>query len=253
MENIKKINLEILKIIFLTFSIIFICPSFLYIIKNKTVFGYNNYYNFFINDGSYKIFSTILYLIIFLCMTIVYILFIKKSNEFKNIKKFILYVAGISIIFVFMMPWTSSDIFYYMGVGELDSKYKQNPYYVTVRDYYEENKENIDDEILEDGAKNVWSGTVVVYGPIAQIIFKILTIISVKNINLCIFLFKLFNLIVHLTNCYLIYIITKKLKLSVIYGLNPFIFIEFIGNVHNDIIMVLFLLLASYFLIKKKM
>lgn len=35
-----------------------------------------------------------------------------------------------------MLPWTSSDVFYYMGVGELDGVYNQNPYYVTMKDYY---------------------------------------------------------------------------------------------------------------------
>ena len=37
-----------------------------------------------------------------------------------------------------------------------------------------------------------------------------------------------------------------------IYGLNPYIFMEFIGMVHNDIIVVLFILLSFYFLKKKK-
>ena len=60
---------------------------------------------------------------------------------FDNIKEVLKYVIVISIIFAFMLPWTSSDIFYYMGVGELDAIYKQNPYYTTMKEYYEQNPE----------------------------------------------------------------------------------------------------------------
>ena len=117
---------------------------------------------------------------------------------FKNIKDILKYVAIIGSIFLMMLPWTSSDIFYYMGVGELDSKYNQNPYYVTMEEYYNQNEQNIDDEILEKGASNFWAGTTVVYGPIAQLIFKICTSISMKNINLCLIIFKVLNLVIHM-------------------------------------------------------
>ena len=247
----KKIN-KIIKITFVVLAILFIVPSVIYLIQNKTVFGFNNYYNFFINDGSNKILSSILYLVIFLAMTAIYIVFIKKKDIFKNIKELLIYTGIASSIFILMLPWTTSDIFYYMGVGELDSVYGQNPYYVTMHKYYEENKENIQDEILEQGANNFWADTVVVYGPIAQLIFKILTAISFKNINVCIILFKLFNIAIHILNCYLIYKMTKNLKFVIIYGLNPFILLEFFGQVHNDITIVLFVLLSLYFLKEKK-
>ena len=37
-----------------------------------------------------------------------------------------------------------------------------------------------------------------------------------------------------------------------LYGLNPLILIELLSNVHNDIYLILFLLLALYFLVRKK-
>ena len=52
--------------------------------------------------------------------------------------------------------------------------------------------------------------------------------------------------------CFLIYKITHRKKFVLLYGLNPFILFEFITNVHNDIYLVLFVMLAFYFLIKKK-
>lgn len=248
----KKKNEMILKLFFLILSVLFVIPSVIYLLRYKTVFGFCTYYNFFINDGAHKVLSSVLYLFIFICMSILYILLVKNESIFKNIKQLLIYIAIVSVIFILMLPWTSSDIFYYMGVGELDSVYNQNPYYVTMENFYGNSKEKIDDEILIQGANNFWSNTIVVYGPVAQFIFKILTKISFKNINLCLIMFKIANVLIHILNCYLIFKITKKMKFTLIYGLNPFIFIEFIGNVHNDIIVVFFILLSLHYLIDKK-
>ena len=241
-----------MKKIFIILSILLILPSIIYLIQYKTILGFDTYYNFFINENINKTISTILYLVLFIAMIYVYLKIIKRKDMFDNIKDILKYVAVIGGIFLIMLPWTSSDLFYYMGVGELDSKYNQNPYYVTMEEYYNQNEQNIDDEILEKGASNFWAGTTVVYGPIAQLIFKICTLISMKNINLCLIIFKVLNLVIHMSNCYLIYKISGKKQFSIIYGLNPFILLECIGNVHNDIILVFFVLLALYFVTKKK-
>ena len=65
-------------------------------------------------------------------------------------------------------------------------------------------------------------------------------------------MFKLLNLMVHIFNCYMIYKISHKKIFSIIYGLNPFVLIEALSNVHNDIFVIAFILLATYFLIRKK-
>lgn len=243
---------RILKTSFIVLTILLIIPSIIYLVQQKTIFGFDTYYNFFINKNANKTFSTTVYLILFLTITTVYLIMLKQKHLFKDIKQILKYVAIIGLLFLVMLPWTSSDIFYYMGVGELDSKYGQNPYYITMEDYYGQNKENINDEILEQGANNFWASTTVVYGPIGQMIFKLCTAISFNNINICIIVFKLLNLIIHIANCYLIYIISGKKKFTVIYGLNPYIFLEFVANAHNDIIIVFFVLLTLYFLIKRK-
>ncbi len=253
-ENItNRKNIIVLKTLFVIISILFIIPSFIYLLKNDTIAGFKTYYNFFINDGKNKALSTSIYICIFTGLSAIYLYFINKKEVFKNIKQLLKYVAGVSVIFIAMLPWHSSDIFYYMGVGELNSVYKQNPYYKTIKQYVNENSEVVqNDSIIKQGYINYWSNTTVVYGPIAQLIFSIFTKISFKNLDLCLVLFKFVNFIIHLLNCFLIYKITKKLKFSIIYGLNPYILMEFMGMVHNDIIVVFFALLSLYFLIKRK-
>ena len=254
--NIQSIEINsklLLKILLIITSIIFVIPSIKYIIDNGTIMNFNTYYDFTFNDlTDNKNISTIMYLILLIISSVIYVLMIGKNKIFQNIKQLLIYVGVISLIFMVMLPWTSSDIFYYMGVGEIDSVYHQNPYYVIIEDVYNENKGNIQDEILEKSVTNPWSSTTVVYGPMAQLLFKITTKISFKNVDLCLFMFKIINVLLHILNCYLIYKITKKIKFSIIYGLNPLIFLEFIGNVHHDIVIVTFVLLALYFLLKKK-
>lgn len=251
-SNASNIKSQILKILFILSSILLIIPSLIYIFQNGSVKNFKIYYNFFLNTEANKIIAGICFLILFTLLFIIYLIILKKKDIFKNIKQVLIFVGIIGLIFIFMMPWTSSDIFYYMGVGELDGVYAQNPYYTTVKDYYEENIENINDEILEKGAENGWSDTTVVYGPVAQLIFKLCSSISFKNIDFCLFVYKLVNLILLIASTYLIYKITNKKRFSLIFGLNPFILIEFLGNVHNDIIVVFFAITSIYFLLKKK-
>ena len=240
-----------LKYGYIIVSILLVVPSIIYLIRNGTISGFNLYFNFFLNDNTNEIITTTCYLILLIVLSILYIIMIKNKNVFESIGSFIKYVIVINIVFTFMIPWTSSDIFYYMGVGELDSQYKQNPYYITIEQYCSENYNNINDKIMDQAKENVWANTLVVYGPISQIIFKMFTQMSNKNIDLCLLIFKLVNSIIHILNCYLIYILSKKKIFSIIYGLNPLILIEFMGNAHNDIILVLFILLAIYFILKK--
>lgn len=213
----KKIN----KYLYIIFSILLVIPSIFYLYQKGTTAGFNIYFDFLLNKNIDKKISTTCFIVIFILLSVVYLRIIKEKNSFKNIKELIKYVFIVCSIFLFMLPWTSSDIFYYMGVGELDSQYGQNPYYITIEQYYSENSNKINDEIMEQAKDNFWANTTVVYGPISQIIFKLCTKISNKKI------------------------------FSVIYGLNPSILLEFIGNMHNDTILVAFILLAIYFIYKK--
>lgn len=242
---------KFIKISFVILSILLVIPSVIYLIQNKTIMNFNIYFNFFLNNNISKVLSTSVFLILFILLIILYFV-ITKSKCFKDIKSILIFITIIGIIFTIMLPWTSSDIFYYMGVGELDARYNQNPYYVTMREYYSQNEQNIDDDILFQGATNYWGNTTVVYGPIAQFFFKFCSFLSMKNITLALFIFKSLNLVIHIINSYLLYRISGKKTFAVLYGLNPFILIEAIGNVHNDIIVAFFVLLSIYFLLKGK-
>ena len=72
------------------------------------------------------------------------------------------------------------------------------------------------------------------------------------NIDIGILLFKILGVLAHILNCYIIYKLTKKKIFVLLYGLNPFILLEGIANVHNDMYIITFVLASIYFLIKRK-
>ena len=194
------------------------------------------------------IISGIIIIGLLLIFSVLYLLIIKKENKlFKNQKQIIVLILAISFIFMLILPYLSSDIYYYMGDSWLLSKYKQNPYYVAVSDLQDQ---GINDEILEN--TGYWKNTTSIYGPLWNSIAKMLISLSFGSVTVGLFIFKVVSYLIHILNCCLIYKITKSRKYMLLYGLNPLVLIEFLSNVHNDIYLVLFILLSLYFLIRKK-
>ena len=246
---------KLLLIVLVLTAIIFAIPSINYLLENKTILNFNEYFKFCLDDTN-RIEQTIIYLIILTLLTICYFLIVKNREKlFKNNKQMYMYIAIISLIFVIVVPFLSSDVFYYLGVGRLDSAYGQNPYYVTIKDFVESgnNSQYLEqDTVLAKGYENDWGSTTVVYGPVWTLVCKIVAGISFGNIDIALLLFKLLNMAIHLVNCYLIYKLTGKKLFVLLYGLNPYMFIEGIANVHNDIYVVTCILSSLYFLLKKK-
>ena len=246
---------RLLLIVFVLTAILFAIPSIQYLLENRTILNFNEYFKFCLEDTN-RVEQTIIYLIILTLLTICYFLIVKNREKlFKNNKQMYMYIAIISLIFVIVLPFLSSDVFYYLGVGRLDSQYGQNPYYITIKDFVEsvDNSQYLEqDTVLAKGYENDWGSTTVVYGPVWTLVCKIVAGISFGNIDIGLLVFKLLNMAIHLVNCYLIYKLTGKKLFVLLYGLNPHMFIEGIANVHNDIYVVTCIFASLYFLLKKK-
>lgn len=254
----EKINL---KLIYILLSIAFVAPSIIYILKGRTIFELCSNFTFFFTqpiDGISieKVIGTILFIMIFAGISITYFMILKNyRNIFKtkeDIAKFILIVA---IIFFIMLPLTSTDVFYYIATGWSEAEYGVNPYYTSVHELsqMEEyiDKANSDTILLK--MPRIWSNTTIVYGPLWPLICKMLSGLSMGNLAFALFLYKLFNLCIHILNSYLIYKITNKKKVfTLAYALNPLVLFDGLCNVHNDLLVVCLILIALYFFIKKK-
>ena len=111
-------------------------------------------------------------------------------------------------------------------------------------------KQGINDEILNN--TGYWKDTTSVYGPLWNIIAEFLVKFSFGSVTLGLGIFKLSSFFIHILNSHFIYKITKSNKYMLLYALNPLVLIELLSNVHNDIYLICFILLAIYFLIRKK-
>ena len=91
-KNTKKtFNTNILiKIAFIVFCFMFSVPSIKYYLDNGTIFKFNTYYKFLLNNTDIKM-QTVYYLIVLLLVTVTYFVIIKNkkykaTQEFYNCK-----------------------------------------------------------------------------------------------------------------------------------------------------------------------
>ena len=244
-------NTTIIKVIYALCSILFVIPSIIYLIKNKTVYYFTQVFTYtFVKSSSMleNCINTIIYLLLFFTLFFCYFYLLKNIKKvFKTKKSLFVFILLIGILFSIIIPTTSLDVYSYIGNGWVDSKYNENPYYTSVQDVT--NTYGID-EMLGKVAR-CWRDEPVVYGPVWSLICKVLTSFSFGKITNALYIFKIASLIIFIASSLLIYKITNKKFFTALFALNPFILFEFLSNVHNDIFLVFFILLAIYFIKKK--
>lgn len=256
MEKIKnKINL---KVIFVLLCFCMAIPSCIYFIKGNTIFGLTSSFSFFIHPSiqiltPQKIIETVLFMGLWIGIAIMYFYFMKHHETiFPTWKGLIIVVFIVAILFMIILPITSTDIFYYIGTGWGEAHYGMNPYYTSVDELMAANEQAKEDPMLLK-MQGGWSNETIVYGPIWPLVCRVLSYLSFGNLTVALFVYKLFNLVLHFVNSYFVFKITNQnKKYTIMYALNPLILFEGLSNVHNEMIVIFFLLVAIYFLIIKK-
>lgn len=241
---------KILVYLMILVSMILCMPSIMYLINNKTVDQFDGYYTYSLirtDNLIIRIMSGLLVIGVLLLFGYIYINICKHEKQiFNSRKQILMFILLISIIFMFILPFVSSDIYYYIGDSWLAAKYGKNPYYTSVGDLQ---NSGINDEILNN--TGYWKNTTSVYGPIWNMTATLLVKMSFGKVTIALFIFKFAAYLVHILNSHLMYKITKSNKWMLIYGLNPLVLLELLSNVHNDIYLILFILLTIYTLTKK--
>lgn len=209
---------------------------------------YNNLRNFFFPNE--KILSFSIMAVIVITLTILYYFLLKYHKKiFENKRQTIFFIILIACVFALMIPHSVKDIYSYIGCGWTTANYHENPYEMSAQEI--ENKYNTQDTMYENIA-TVWKNETMIYGPLWTLICSALTALSFGNVTIALFLFKLFNLSMHLLSCFMIHKITKKKMLVLLYALNPIILLEGLMDVHNEIFMITLILFAIYYTIRKK-
>ena len=251
--KLERLKNKLPTILLAVFTFLFTVPSITYLVQNKTIYKFYWVWTFLFKrpeTQTEKFLNAGLFFLLFTSIFIIYFLIVKNNKKiFKNKKQIFILITIISLLFLIIIPYTSTDVYSYIANGWSAAHYKENPYYTSTGQIVDSTGTI---EPMFNKVANCWRYETVVYGPLWTMICTALSWLSFGNIDIALFIFKLANFAVHIANCILIYKITKKNLFLIMYGLNPFVLFEAITNVHNDIFIVLFILLAIYFVTRKK-
>ena len=162
------------------------------------------------------------------------------SNGVKILFAFIIIFSATCL---FLWPIGSTDIFTYINQIRVSSEHHANPYTTPYNAF--------PDDDLYYFINTHWTENTSPYGPLFIDIGRVLALIGGSSLILTLFMFKLFFVLVHVLNCLLIYKIFQDGRALLLYGWNPLIIYEFAINGHNDVLIIFFLLLSIFFLLKK--
>jgi len=193
--------------------------------------------------------STLLYLIILVLLTGLYVTLLKLANKKKLDNHFVwkIIIVGI-ILLTFSYNAFSYDLFNYLFDAKILTHYHANPYIHKALDYP-------GDPML---AFMHWTHRVYPYGPIWLVLTVPLSFVGLQVFIVTFFLFKMLMAASYFGSVYFIGKILQKLKPEkklfglIFFSLNPLVLIECLVSAHLDIVMMFFSLMAFYFLIEKK-
>jgi hypothetical protein len=188
---------------------------------------------------SFWIFITISICLIILYSIVLYKIFNNKL-PILNSRFAILFVA---LYFLAYPAFLSYDIYNYLFDAKIVTKYYQNPYFHYALQY----KFDTWTRFMR------WTTRVYPYGPIWLLFTIIPVFLGFDKLVLTIFTFKIFNLLVFLGCLKMMQLILKKIgkpgNWIWAFALNPIIIYDFLISMHNESLMLFFLLASIYFFI----
>lgn len=189
-----------------------------------------------------------------------------KKLLFDNtwtVKKLLILAIGIRGILFFTSPNLSDDYFRFVWDGNMLVN-QVNPFEYTPNDFVFNDSENhnyLKEKVLE-GSSNTFPGGMnskgyySVYPPFNQAIFYLSSLFAGNNMQLNIYFLRFFILLFEVGTLFLLVALLKLFDLPeknvFLYAFNPLVIIELTQNLHFEGITIFFVLLAIYFLLKKK-
>lgn len=157
------------------------------------------------------------------------------------------FVLGVTLLLLPALP--SDDVFSYILYGRIAAVHHANPLVAVPADYPH-------DPFL---TLVFWRNTRSVYGPVWLLLSQALALVAQKaggGLVAYVLLFKLLGFASHLANTLLIWAILgvlaprRQVMGTLLYAWNPLCLLEFCASAHNDAVMLTFLLLAIYCLVR---
>jgi hypothetical protein len=151
--------------------------------------------------------------------------------------------AGIALVFTY--PASAIDVFIYAARSRLFTEYGENPLIAHPNDF-------LANDPYMRFASQEWGSHGSPYGPLWNLIAAPATLIGGDSITTALFAFKAIAVIFWLGCGALIWRITERLRpgdgiaAAILFLWNPIVLWEGIGNAHNDLVMMFFILAAAW-------
>ncbi len=160
------------------------------------------------------------------------------------------------ILLIDVLPWMSQDYFRFIWDGRLLIK-GINPYLSTPLQHISSNNFPINQaQVLYEGMGTLNAKHYTNYPPMSQLGYFIAAVFGQNSIITSVVVMRVILILSDTGTFFFGVKLLKELKLPkkniAYYFLNPFIIIELIGNLHFEALMVFFLVISLYYLIRKK-
>jgi hypothetical protein len=186
-----------------------------------------------------------IFVILSLTLIILYSVILVKILKKNYVLRITYYVLLIPFfLYFFAYPaFLSYDIFNYLFDAKILTKYYQNPYFHFALQY----KFDTWTRFMR------WTTRTYPYGPIWLLLTAVPVFLGFDKLVLTILTFKIFNLAVFMGCLKIMQLILKKINKPVewiyAFALNPVIIYDFLISMHNESLMLLFLLMSIYFFV----
>jgi hypothetical protein len=180
-------------------------------------------------------------------MFLFYLLGIRETRKLKPKQAAVpVFACGLAqaVAIAWMYPVNAIDVFIYAVRSRLFTEYGQNPLSTYPRDY------QIDPYMRF--ASREWADNLSPYGPLWNLIAAPVTLIGGDSIGVALALFKVLAIISAFLGAVLIYLALREARPAaaatgaLLYLWSPIVLWEGIGNAHNDLALMVFVLAALY-------
>lgn len=184
------------------------------------------------------------FLLVITCMFLVYSYAIITCTHVDNYSaRYPVFICGVAlvIIFAFMYPTTAIDVFVYAARSRVFTHYGADPMTTPANKFFF-------DHFVRFAQQ--YGDNISVYGPLWNLLAAPITVLSGESMGKAIVGFKLLAVLSTIASAILIYLVLREISpqgasLGVLLFLwNPLVLWEIPGNGHNDLVFLIFVLLA---------
>jgi alpha-1,6-mannosyltransferase len=170
----------------------------------------------------------------------------------------VVFAIGVGIAGSIAPPFDSTDVFFYMATGWQQAHYGSNPYSGLLRNLDGATGDPMIDNAWMTRNRNPWLDIPLPYGFLFALIARGIARLGAGSFWLTLTLFTVLNLLMHAGIALFLWKAGKLLPegngkmMLYLYTWNPFVVLQYLADLHNDIIVAFLVVVAAYLLLKGK-